>query len=244
MTAESDELGSDVASPTRVAIVAARNEADRVARTVAALRAAAPGIVVTVADDGSEDGTRDAALAAGATVIGRNRPHGKGGNMTAAAEAALDGLDPSATVLLCDGDLGHSAERLAPLLEAVEAGEADLAIAAFSTRVGGGLGLAKGYAARAIERRSGFRVSEPISGQRAMRAATLARLIPFAPGYGMETGMTIDAVRLGSRVVEVELDLAHRATGRDWHGFVHRGRQLRDIVRAERARRGDKVGPA
>jgi glycosyltransferase involved in cell wall biosynthesis len=190
-----------------------------------------------VADDASSDGTRDAALAAGATVIGRNRPHGKGGNMTAAAEAALDVLDPEATVLLCDGDLGASAARLTPLLEAVEDGRADLAIASFARRVGGGVGLAKGYAGRAIERRSGFLAQEPISGQRAMRAATLARLLPFARGYGMETGMTIDAVRMGLVVAELELDLAHRATGRDWRGFAHRGRQLRDIVAAERARR-------
>ena len=54
--------------------------------------------------------------------------------------------------------------------------------------------------------------------------------------------MTIDAVRAGSRVVELELDLAHRATGRTLAGFVHRGRQLVDFVRvyarAEVASRG------
>lgn len=237
MTAESGQSASEATAPSRAAIVAARNEADRISRTVAALRSACPGIAITVADDGSNDGTREAALETGATVIGRNRPHGKGANVTAAAQAALDVLDPDATVLLCDGDLAESAERLAPLLEAVEAGDADLAIAAFATKVGGGLGVAKGHAARAIERRSGYRAGEPISGQRAMTAANLARLLPFAPGYGMETGMTIDAVRLGLTVVEIELDLGHRATGRDWRGFVHRGRQLRDIVRAERTRR-------
>jgi hypothetical protein len=31
-------------------------------------------------------------------------------------------------------------------------------------------------------------------------------------------------------VREVELDLAHRATGRSLRGFLHRGRQLRDFV--------------
>ena len=38
--------------------------------------------------------------------------------------------------------------------------------------------------------------------------------------------MTIDAVRAGLRLEEVELDLEHRATGRDAAGFLHRGRQL------------------
>jgi hypothetical protein len=44
--------------------------------------------------------------------------------------------------------------------------------------------------------------------------------------------MTIDALRAGLDVREVELDLEHRATGRDLAGFVHRGRQLRDLLLA------------
>ena len=62
-------------------------------------------------------------------------------------------------------------------------------------------------------------------------------MLPFAQGFGMEIGMTIDAVRAGCRVAEVELDLAHRATGRTPAGFVHRGRQLLDFVRVYLARR-------
>jgi hypothetical protein len=55
----------------------------------------------------------------------------------------------------------------------------------------------------------------------------------------MEIGMTIDAVRAGYRVAEVELELSHRATGRTWQGFVHRGRQLRDFTKVWwRRRRG------
>jgi hypothetical protein len=46
----------------------------------------------------------------------------------------------------------------------------------------------------------------------------------------METAMTIDAVRAGFRVAEVELPLAHRATGKTWRGFLHRGRQLVDFA--------------
>src|SRR4051794_41549484 len=44
---------------------------------------------------------------------------------------------------------------------------------------------------------------------------TLFRSLPFAPGFGIETGMTIDAIRAGLNVVEIEIDLQHRATGRD-----------------------------
>ncbi|MDX6638529.1 MAG: hypothetical protein QOJ01_2040, partial [Solirubrobacterales bacterium] len=48
-----------------------------------------PGIRVWVADDASTDGTGDVALAAGAQLVRRARPHGKGANVTAAAEAFL-----------------------------------------------------------------------------------------------------------------------------------------------------------
>jgi glycosyltransferase involved in cell wall biosynthesis len=219
------------------AIVAARNEADRVGETVAALRAAFPGAAIWVADDGSSDGTAEVAMAAGAQVVSRGRPHGKGGNVTAAAEAALSAEPGPRLVLLCDGDLGGSAARLAPLVEAVERGECDLAVAAFSRRVGGGFGLALGFAHRAIRRLCELEAEAPISGQRAMRADTLRATLPFAAGFGMEIGMTVDAVRAGYRLREYELDLEHRATGRTVAGFLHRGRQLLDFARAYAARR-------
>jgi glycosyltransferase involved in cell wall biosynthesis len=219
------------------AIVAARNEADRVGETVRALREAFPGVRVWVADDASEDGTAEVAMTAGAEVVSRGRPHGKGANVSAAADAALSVEGPPDLVLLCDGDLGSSAARLAQLVEAVRREECDLAVAAFSRRVGGGFGLALGFARWAIRRLCGLETEAPISGQRAMRIEVLRATLPFARGYGMEIGMTVDAVRAGFRLGEVELDLEHRATGRNWAGFLHRGRQLRDFLRVYMSRR-------
>jgi len=69
-----------------------------------------------------------------------------------------------------------------------------------------------------------------------MKADVLRATLPFARGYGMEIGMTVDAVRAGYTVGEYELDLSHRATGRTLGGFVHRGRQLLDFLRVYRAR--------
>ena len=212
------------------AIVAARNEADRVGETVRALRKTFPGARVWVADDASDDGTAEAAMLAGAEVVRRGRSHGKGGNVTAAAEAALSVQPPPRIVLLCDGDLAASAARLAPLVAAVERGECELAVAAFSRRVGGGFGLALGFARRAIRRLCGLQTEAPISGQRALRTEALRAALPFAKGYGMEIGMTVDVVRAGYRLREYELDLEHRATGRNFSGFLHRAGQLRDFA--------------
>jgi hypothetical protein len=56
---------------------------------------------------------------------------------------------------------------------------------------------------------------------------------PLAHGFGVETAMTIDAVRAGLRVLEVPIEgLDHRPTYRDLRGFLHRGRQGWDIARA------------
>jgi hypothetical protein len=172
-------------------------------------------------------------------VVRCDRVIGKGQAMTVAARAALEahpGPDED-VFILCDGDLGDSAERLGPLAGAVGEGGADMAVAVFARAVGGGFGLALGFAGWAIRRRSGLRTRAPISGQRALRRGTLETVLPFAGGYGMEVGMTIDAVRAGAKVVEVELDLSHRATGRTAAGFAHRGRQLADFARVYVGRR-------
>lgn len=198
-------------------LVAARDEEERIGATVERLRAAFPAAQVVVADDGSLDGTADAAAGAGARVIRLPR-RGKGQALSL-AERRL----PPGPILLCDADLSGD---LAPLL----ASEADLAVAVFAHRAGGGFGIAKRVAARLIRVRAGFEAREPLSGQRYLSAAAREACFPVAAGFGVETRMTIDAVRAGLAVEEVELDLAHRATGRDLRGFAHRGRQLAEIL--------------
>ena len=215
-----------------VVIVAAHDEADRIADTVAALLSAFPGGRIVVADDGSGDGTAAAARAAGAEVVRSERNVGKGGANTLAAEAVLHrAWEPDPPVfVLCDGDLAGTAQHLPALVDAVRSGSCDLAVAGFARRVGGGFGLAKGFARWAIRRRCGLTLDSPISGQRALSGEAFRVAVPFAPRFGMEIGMTVDVARAGLRVREVELPLAHRATGKSFRGFAHRGRQLADFL--------------
>jgi hypothetical protein len=200
-------------------LVAARDEESDVARTVASLRAAFPDAEVIVADDGSRDGTAAAAERAGARVL-RLPARGKGQALTLAERAA-----PAGRVLLVDADLDGDLEKLA-------AADGDLAIAAFRDRQGGGFGLAKRAAAVLVRGLSGFPPKEPLSGQRVLSQAARETCFPLAAGFGCEVRMTVDAVRGGLRVSELELPLRHRATGRDAAGFAHRGRQLLDAVLA------------
>ena len=72
-------------------------------------------------------------------------------------------------------------------------------------RVGGGFGIALRVAGAVIRARTGLEPQAPISGQRALQPEVARAVVPFAPGFGMETAMTIDAHRAGFRLVEVEL---------------------------------------
>ena len=220
--------------PDPVVIVTARDEAERLPATLHALASAFPHARVLVADDGSRDRTADIAYAHGAEVVRSARPQGKGGTATLAANRLLQATraEHPPVVLLCDGDLGASAAALVPLVEEVRAGRADLAIAAFARRVGGGFGFAVGFAHWAIKRRSGLDMRAPISGQRALRAEILPAIVPFAPRFGMETGMTIDVLRAGLAVCEIRCELRHRVSGADWPGVRHRAIQFAHVAAA------------
>ena len=192
-----------------------------VAATVASLRRSFPDAEVIVADDGSRDATADRAEAAGATVL-RLRRRGKGQALSAAERAA-----PPGSVLLVDADLRGDVSGLV-----ADSHEVGLRIARFARPSGGGFGIAKQVARRLIELRSGFVASEPLSGQRYLTQRAREAVFPLAPGFGADTRMTIDAVRAGIPVEEIELDLGHRDTGRSARGFLHRARQLAEALLA------------
>src|SRR3954468_769642 len=225
-------------TPEIAVVVSAYNEEERLGDTIAALRDAFPGARLIVADDHSSDATPDVARAAGAELVRAPRRLGKGGANTLAVRRLLEAGE-TPTVVLCDGDLGASARDLPRLVEALERDEGDLAVASFARRVGGGFGFALGFSRWAIRRRTSgaLNPTAPISGQRALKPEVVPAVLPFADGFGMETAMTIDAHRAGFRLVEVELPLEHRATGRTIAGFLHRFRQLLSFARVYFSRR-------
>jgi Glycosyl transferase family 2 len=234
---------------TVLALVPAKDEAERVGATVRALRELPEVAEVLVVSDGSADATAARALEAGAHCLDLPRNLGKGGALNAGLAALMgrvaDRLSPEpSALLLADADLAETAARLDRLLTPVLAGEADLAIADLPAQQGaGGFGVAMGLARRGMARATGRTMSEPLSGQRAVRWEALPALLPFAPGFGVEVAMTIDALRAGLRVIEVEVDLHHNATGKNLAGLLHRARQARAIARELTRRRAWRPTP-
>jgi Glycosyl transferase family 2 len=219
-------------------IIPARNESDRIKATVAGA-AGLPGVgLVLVVDDGSRDGTAAFAEGAGAMVVRHTRSRGKAAAMETGAEAVRllerdQGRLSPLHLLFLDGDLGDTAAGAGPLTEPVCAGEADMTVAVFTTRVKlGGHGLVVGLSGAGIERATGWRPAQPLNGQRCLTRAAFEAARPLARGFGVETALTIDLLRQGMRVKEVEVPLAHRPTGTDWRAQLHRARQLTDVARA------------
>jgi glycosyltransferase involved in cell wall biosynthesis len=219
-------------------VIPARNESDRISATVKAA-AGLPGVdIVVVVDDGSADGTATEAQNAGASVLRHARNRGKAAAMETGAEAVRlleAGQDRASPhhLLFLDGDLAETAGEAAPLAGPVRAGQADMTIAVFSNRVRrGGHGFVVALSGSGIMRATGWRPAQPLNGQRCLTRAAFEAAVPLAHGWGAETGLTIDLLRKGMRVVEVEVPLEHRATGRDWRSQMHRARQFADVARA------------
>ncbi len=229
--------GGDVA-----VVIAARNEADRIQATVAAAAGLAGVGLVVVVDDGSKDATAALARQAGAAVLRHPRNQGKGAAMETGAEAVRlidqrEHRDRPRHLLFLDADLGDTAARAAPLIDPVIAGTADMTIAVFAATVKlGGHGLVVGLSGAGIRRATGWQPKQPLNGQRCLTRAAFEAARPLAHGWGVETALTVDLLRQGLRITEVEVDLAHRATGTGLRAQLHRAHQLTDVARALAAR--------
>lgn len=207
--------------------IPARNEVETVAGLVRDLMGTLGrgcGLVdeVIVADDGSTDGTGAAAEAAGARVVRRSGPPGKGRAMADAVRASTGDL-----IVFLDADVRnfgpHFVTRLlAPLL----LDESVVLVKAAYRRSLNGMAGEGGRVTELLARPLlehlfpdlAFLV-QPLAGEVAIRRPTLEHLI-LEPGYGVEIGMLIDVGRRFGAASVAEVDLGER---------VHRNRPLREL---------------
>ena len=233
-------------SLVRVAcIIPARDAAARIQATVSAARAL-PGVdVVIVTDDGSSDETARYAAASGAIVAAHRRGRGR----AAAIESAVNALGvleqrdrrpECGSVLLLDADLGASAARAQALIAPIVSERADLTIAVGAHPAGGGgdkLDLVAATAARGITELAGWTPRAPLATNRCLTRRAYELASPLAAGDGADVGMTIDLLRAGLRVHEVEVafgDDADAPTG--IAARLDRALVLKDVTRALAAR--------
>jgi len=177
-------------------------------------------------------------------VVGHRANLGKAAAMEtgAVAVAGRDGAGPARHLLFLDADLADSAAGAEPLIAPVQAGEADMTIGTLPAQVrpdgskAGGHGIVVRLARAGIERATGWAPEQPLSGQRCLTREAFDAAVPLAGGFGVETALSIDLGRKGFRIVEVPIDVRHRATGTDLRGQMHRGKQFLHVRRALAAR--------
>ncbi len=204
------------------AIIPAFNEEKTIKYTIRALFAIEAISQIIVVDDGSEDSTAEIARLAGAEVLRLVSNLGKGG-------ALAKGVEASSGDVLCfvDADLGDTAAEFRKLIMPVISGDADMVVASWpKAGRSSGFGLVKGLATKGIFLLTGYQSNAPLSGQRVLRRIVWNQANYNIFGFGVEVGLTVECLRAGFRMKEIPVYMKHRETGRDFQGFLHRGRQF------------------
>lgn len=229
-------------SIARVAcIIPARDAADRIQATVTAARAL-PGVdIVIVTDDASADETASYAAASGAIIASHQRSRGRAASIESAVNALgvleqRDKRPECGTVLILDADVGESASLAQHLIAPVVTERADLAIAVPSVSGASSPDLADTTAARGITELVDWTSRSPLATNRCLTRRAYELASPLAAGDGADVGMTIDLLRAGLRVREVEVDFDGPASPAGLAARLDRALVLKDVTRALAAR--------
>jgi dolichol-phosphate mannosyltransferase len=200
------------------------NEVENIERVLRRIRAALADATVLVVDDGSPDGTADAAEVLGKELgnVEIMRRHAKSGLGSAYRAGFRWGLDHGFDACIeMDADLSHEPEALPDLVGALSGG-CELAVG--SRYVPGGIIPNWAWHRRLLSRGGnvyasallGLGVADSTSGFRAYSASVLRRIDLDrirADGYGFQIEMTYQAKRAGASVVEVPIRFVDRVDG-------------------------------
>ncbi len=200
-----------------LAIVPCYNEASTVADVVAGIRAAYPDADVLVVNDGSTDGTSEAAYGAGAAVLDLPYNMGIGAAMQSGYLYAKAGNYDIAVQV--DGDGQHDPDELRKILAPVMAGEADVVV---GSRFIGGEGfkstpmrrLGIAMFASVLSLLTGDPVSDPTSGFRAAGKKAIRLFAGEYPEDYPEVESLFLAHLAGLRLRETPVVMKPRGGGR------------------------------
>lgn len=192
-------------------VIPALDEVRSIGRVVRTIPAAVRASVIVV-DNGSRDGTRDAARAAGAIVLDEPQ-RGYGRACLAGIAYALE--HGAEVIAFLDGDLSDYPEELPEILAPIERGEADLVLGSRlrGRREPGAMSwhsaLGNRLVAALLQSVYGLHITD-LGPFRAVRANLIARMQLREKTYGWPVEMLAKAARLGARVVEVPVSYRRR----------------------------------
>ena len=177
-------------------VIPAYNEAEAIAAVIATLRNAAAWHEIVVVDDGSSDGTADAAAGAGARVI--SHPYNKGNG--AAVKSGIRGATGE-YILILDGDGQHRPEDALRIV--AQLGQYDLVIGARSkaTQATHARRFGNGALNSLASYLTGRDIPDLTSGFRAARREHLREFLHLLPnGFSTPTTTTLAFIKAGYNV--------------------------------------------
>ena len=184
-----------------LAVVPAFREAGRVADVVRGVREHVPCLVV---DDGSNDGTAEAAEAAGADVVRHNVNRGKGAALKTGF--AYAGEHQYNGVITLDADGQHDPVSIPDFLAAAEQG-ADVVVGRREGWAEHGMPWLRRMTNRVtsaiVSRLGRCRVADSQCGYRYISVRAWSAACPETSSYDAESEILIRAGRLGFRITEV-----------------------------------------
>jgi glycosyltransferase involved in cell wall biosynthesis len=161
---------------------------------------------VIVVDDGSTDKTVEISKLAGAEVISHPTNMGKGVALKSGFKAATD----SDIIVTLDGDGQHHASDIPKLLKPIIDGEADIVNG--SRYLNGkeeNTPIYRRVGQTVLDKATNFNarsnITDSQSGFRAFAKHTIPAFRFDQTGYGIESGMLIEASKAGLRIKEVEI---------------------------------------
>ncbi len=206
------------------------NEEDKIVDTIKGIESAGFRESIVIINDGSTDNTLKCLDELKIPYIDLKKNRGKGYGMG----LAIKDLDYDILVFL-DGDLGTSSCEVKSLIDPILDGQGDISIAKFKsakelTDKKGGFGLVKNLAKGGVKFFTGTEIDTSLSGQRAYTKESLEAISYIPNNYGIEIAMTIQTLKAGFEIIEIPVNMTHRFTERNIKGFIHRGKQFKDIL--------------
>lgn len=177
-----------------------------------------PTAVITVVDDGSEDGTGDEGRGAGALVLTHPRNRGKGAALRSGiAWACETGAD---VIVTLDADGQHAPADIPRLLTPIGEKRADLVLGARARTAMMPVSrrLTNWISATLASRIGGQAVTDAQTGFRAFTRQVAERVRPEGDRYEFEANFLLDSLRAGFQVASVEVPTVYgpRSHFRSW----------------------------
>ena len=188
-------------------VLPAHNESTPIGNVVMRIQALLPEAEVVVVDDGSNDGTGEAATKAGARVVRHPYSKGNGAAIKTGARAASGDV-----IVFMDADGQHDPADIPALLARLDEGY-DMVVGArqAGSQASLGRGLANRFYNRLASYMTGHKVEDLTSGFRAVRAEKFREFLYLLPnGFSYPTTSTMAFFRAGYSVAYEPIHAARR----------------------------------